>query len=290
MLDMMAPGLESLTVYSVGSTAWPVIFSAMLDRRNAPDGRLPQLISVSAGDCETDDGRAEVRLTEHVLAAAAAAGITVAAGSGDAGSFCTEGPRRGFYPSASRWVTSVGGTALTLDEANRIVDEIPWNDQSFAPRGLAGGGGFSRYLTRPPYQHGLDGWGDHRGYPDVALMADSYPGIAIYCKENAKGNCDPNVPGNPFTSVDGTSAATPQFIGLVALADQRLLAAGRPKIGFANPLLYRLGRSGGGALRDVVTGSILFNPGYGCCDAHPGYDLASGWGSVNAERLAALTP
>jgi subtilase family serine protease len=287
MVALMAPGAQRVTVYAIASEFFPVEFSAMLDRRNAPGGRPPHVISVSAGACETSLGRPQVRLTEHVLAAAAA-GITVAAGSGDAGAFCPERKKQGAYPSASRWMTSVGGTAFTLNDGNRILDEIPWNDKSFAPSlGLAGGGGFSRFLKRPPFQRGLGRWGDHRGYPDVALLADAFPGNAIYCNIDAQGNCDESRPGNPFQAGFGTSAATPLFAGIVALADQRLLAAGRSPLGFANPLLYRLGREGGrGALRDIVRGSISL--GTPCCHAFPGYDRASGWGSVNAERLAAI--
>jgi kumamolisin len=285
MVALMAPGVESLTVYSNGSTHFPVNFSAMLDPRNGP---IPNVVSVSQGECETGTGRAEVRLSEHVLAAAAGAGVTFAAGSGDNGSFCPDGPNRGFYPGSSAWLTSVGGAAFSLDPSNRIVEEIPWNDEPIALRlGLGGGGGFSRFLSRPPYQRGLGGWGDRRGYPDVALLADSYPGIAIYCKENKQGNCDASLPGNPFIAGFGTSAAGPLFAGIVALVDQRLRAAGQPPLGFANPLLYRLGRAGGrGALRDIVTGSnsVFWKT---CCKAAPGYDRASGWGSVNAAGLAA---
>jgi subtilase family serine protease len=291
MVTMMAPGLESLTVYSIASPWDPVGFSEMIDPRNAPDGHAPHVISASFGQCETSEGRPAVRLTEHVLAAAAASGITVAAGSGDDGAFCS-GEKVGVYPSASRWMTSVGGTAFTLNDANRIRDEIPWNDQSFAPTlGLAAGGGSSRFLKRPPYQHDLGRWGNHRGYPDVALLADAFPGIALYCNFDVKdpeGLCDESRAGNPFQAGFGTSAATPLFAGIVALADQRLLAAGRPPLGFVNPLLYRLGRRGGdGALRDIFKGSIRIGK-TGCCQAFPGYDRASGWGSVNAERLAAI--
>jgi len=285
MATLMAPGLRSLTQYEIGSSFWPVGFSAMLDPRNGP---LPNVVSVSQGECETQVGRPEIRLTEQVLAAAAAAGITVAAASGDAGAFCTSGPLGGLYPSSSPWVTSVGGTAFTLDEANRIVDEIPWNDFPSVPEGLGAGGGFGRFLTRPPYQRGLGPWGDRRGYPDVALIADTYPGITIYCNLDAKANCARPGRGNPFKGNSGTSFATPLLAGIVALADQRLLAAGRPPIGFANPLLYQLGRNGGqGALRDIVRGSIPSPRGVHCCRALPGYDLASGWGSVNADGLAA---
>jgi subtilase family serine protease len=284
MATLMAPGLRSLTQYEIGSGFWPLGISAMLDPRNGP---LPNVISVSRGECETDVGLPEIRLTEHVLAAAAAAGITVAVASGDAGAFCTSGPLGGSYPGSSPWITSVGGTAFTLDDANRIVDETPWNDLPSVPEGLAAGGGFGRFLTRPPYQRGLGPWGNHRGYPDVALIADTYPGIATYCNLR-NGNCELHGRGNPFESGGGTSYATPLLAGIVALADQRLLAAGRPPIGFANPLLYRLGRNGGqGALRDIFRGSIPSPHGVHCCRALPGYDLASGWGSANAEGLAA---
>jgi subtilase family serine protease len=291
MVTMMAPGLKGLTVYSIGSAFDLVGFSEIIDPRNAPDGHPPDVISASFGQCETSEGRPEIRLNEYVLAAAAATGVTVAAGSGDVGAFCA-GEKVGVYPSASRWMTSVGGTAFTLNSGNRILDEIPWNDQSFAPTlGLAAGGGSSRFLKRPPYQHDLGHWGNHRGYPDVALLADAFPGIALYCNfdvQDPKGLCDESRAGNPFQAGFGTSAATPLFAGIVALADQRLLAAGRPPLGFVNPLLYRLGRRGGeGALRDIVKGSIRLGS-TGCCQAFGGYDRASGWGSVNAERLAAI--
>jgi subtilase family serine protease len=287
MVALMAPGITSFTSYSIASTFWPVGFSAIIDPRNGPGGRAPHVVSVSLGECETGIERAEVGLAEHVLAAAAAAGITVAAGAGDNGSFCPDGPNRGWYPAASRWMTAVGGTAFTLDAANRIVDEIPWNDRPIAPRlPLGGGGGLSRFLPRPAYQAGLGGWGNRRGYPDVALIADSYPGITTYCNANRQGNCVASRPGNAFRAGFGTSAASPLFAGIVALANQRLLAARRPPIGFANPLLYLLGGGGGGgALHDIVAGSNAATwPG--CCSADPGYDRASGWGSVNAQGLA----
>jgi kumamolisin len=290
MVSLMAPGIRSLDSYFIGSSSFAVGFSAIIDPRNAPDGRAPNVVSVSQGDCETKTYPAEMRLTEQVLAAAAAAGITVAAGSGDNGSYCLDAPRSAFFPGgASPWLTSVGGTSLTLNDTNQIVDETPWNDRSFAPKlGLGGGGGFSRYVRAPWFQRNL-GQGAMRADPDVALIADPFPGIAIYCNEPAsRQSCDESRPGNPFIAGFGTSAATPLFAGIVALADQRLLAAGRPALGFVDPLLYELGREGGkGVLRDVVHGSnaAVYTS---CCKAAPGYDMASGWGSVNAAALAAV--
>ena len=81
------------------------------------------------------------------------------------------------------------------------------------------------------------------------------------------------------------AALVPLFVGAVALADQQRDSRGQPRIGFANPLIYRQGRRGDGAVRDVVAGSNQVFP-YGCCDAGPGYDLATGWGSIDASRLA----
>ncbi len=285
MLTLMAPGLSGLTVYAFGSSFWPVQFSGVLERRNAPDGRLPHVLSVSQGNCESDIGRPELDLTERVLAAAAASGVTVAAGSGDAGSFCPSG-KVGFYPASSRWVTSVGGTSLELSSSNRIVAETVWNDAPVGLIGSAGGGGYSRYLRVPFFQRGLADWGGRRGYPDVSAMADGYPRIAIYCGLDPAGHCDPDGSPTPLQALgNGTSAATPLFAGAAALATQRRLDAGRPRLGFIDPLLYDLGEnSGGGALRDVVKGTN--DIGGGCCDAAPGYDLASGWGSANAEGLA----
>jgi hypothetical protein len=56
-------------------------------------------------------------------------------------------------------------------------------------------------------------------------------------------------------SVPGRAARAPRHRSSPgsSLASQRLLAAGRPPLGFVDPLLYRLGRRGGlGALRDIV--------------------------------------
>ena len=53
------------------------------------------------------------------------------------------------------------------------------------------------------------------------------------------------------TSVGGTSCASPIFASFIALVNDRLIAAGKPVLGFLNPLLYGAGRDG---LDDVTTG------------------------------------
>jgi hypothetical protein len=84
--------------------------------------------------------------------------------------------------------------------------------------------------------------------------------------------------------------------GGLALVDEALRLNGRHDVGFVNPLLYKIGRNR--ALRGQVFSDVqLFSNDIGpyitrghrplgCCKAGPGFDRASGWGSVN---LAGLT-
>ena len=85
--------------------------------------------------------------------------------------------------------------------------------------------------------------------------------------------------------IGGTSEATPVFAGVVALADQ--LAGHR--LGWINPSLYRLGAlsqhtSQHTGIVDVTTGNNSFArvTGY---NAVGGYDLASGWGTIDAYKF-----
>ena len=81
----------------------------------------------------------------------------------------------------------------------------------------------------------------------------------------------------------GTSAAAPLWAGFLALANQQAATNKKPRIGFLNPIIYGLGASSlTSDLHDVITGN---NGGY---SALPGYDLATGWGSLAASH--SLTP
>jgi len=98
-------------------------------------------------------------------------------------------------------------------------------------------------------------------------------------------------PGQPagWYPTCGTSEATPLFAGIVALAGQ---VAGHP-LGLINPALYRMSAMGQAAgIVDVTSGSntVSFSQGGTMrtvtgFQARPGYDLASGVGTVNAARF-----
>ena len=83
----------------------------------------------------------------------------------------------------------------------------------------------------------------------------------------------------------GTSEATPLFAGIIALVDQM---AGHP-VGLINPALYEMEAQKASGIVDVTSGNNTVTytqdgktvtvQGF---DAVPGYDLASGVGTVNA--------
>ncbi|MGW4383919.1 S53 family peptidase [Kitasatospora sp. NPDC004531] len=209
---------------------------------------------------------------------AAAKDVTVLAASGDNGA--TDAMENGTdlypyrvnsFPSADPLVTSVGGTQLTLDDkGDRTAPDKVWHDDYGA-----GGGGVSGVFERPWYQAGVAGvTGNRRGTPDISMSA-AVDGAAWTYE-----SYDPSRVGWHLTG--GTSEATPIFSGIVALADQ---LAGR-RLGQLNPRLYALAAlppqwSG---ITDVTEGDNSWDSVTGY-RAVKGYDLASGLGTVDAERF-----
>jgi subtilase family serine protease len=86
----------------------------------------------------------------------------------------------------------------------------------------------------------------------------------------------------------GTSEATPLFAGIVALAEQ----VAHHSLGLINPALYALAAAHAPGLVDITQGgnTVSFTqnhrrvtvPGF---RARPGYDLASGVGTIDAARF-----
>jgi subtilase family serine protease len=116
-----------------------------------------------------------------------------------------------------------------------------------------------------------------RGVPDVAADADASTAMTLMFTG-----------GVPYPA-QGTSAATPLWAAVIALADQD---AGQ-HLGFVNPAIYAIARSPAyhRAFHDVVTGdnSVLWPTGvFTGYNAGPGWDPVTGWGSPNAQTLVPL--
>jgi subtilase family serine protease len=199
-----------------------------------------------------------------------------------------------YWPASDPLVTAVGGTRLHLGAAGkRTSSDTAWNDShslavstSVGPEPWASNGGLSKLFARPGYQDALRRIvGDRRGVPDVALSAAFRGGTLAYGSFRVG-----SYRGTPGWFIGGgTSAATPDFAGIVAIADQYA----HQRLGFLNPALYRLERAHARGVVDVVKGNntVTFAlpngeqfrlKGY---RAKPGYDLVTGLGTVDASRL-----
>jgi subtilase family serine protease len=191
------------------------------------------------------------------------------------------------WPASDPLVTGVGGIKLFLDAAGRgILPDTAWNDTYTlaTPTPWASNGGLSRIFGRPSYQNPVRRIvGGHRGVPDISLSAALTAGVLIYASYPGNG-----FPFNGWTPGGGTSEATPEFAGIVAVADQ---FAGR-RLGLVNPALYRLARAHAPGIVDIARGgnTVSFVQGARFLTvqgfrASRGYDLVTGAGTVNAARL-----
>jgi subtilase family serine protease len=256
-----------------GVHGFPQIFEA---ENYVINHNLGDVITQSFGATEQTFPNAQAILNlRGAFKNAAAHNVTVLASAGDDGATNAESDAHTLYPfraigwpSSDPLVTSLGGTMLTLsDNGTRLAPDVVWND-GFG----AGGGGVSSVFARPGYQDGVQSVvGDSRGTPDISLSAAVNGAVDIYFTYQ---------PGfNGWTIVGGTSEASPEFAGIVAMADQ---VAGH-RIGLLNPLLYQM-QEGHDGLVDVTSGNNTFG-GVEGFTAGPGYDLASGLGTVDAAQF-----
>ena len=291
-----APGATIFYVYG------PNAFTALVSAVNLNNS---QIVSVSYSTCEVN---ASIPYYQFIAQQANAQGITILAGSGDAGAAAcdTQGSEplatRGLsvnFPAVLPEVTGVGGTQFVegsgtywaaANDANSgsalsYIPEAAWNES--ATTGLAAaGGGASRLYAKPIWQSGPGVPADKaRDVPDVSLSAATHDAYEVYISGLTIG-------------VGGTSASTPSMAGILALLNHYLVKQGvlaAPGLGNINPQLYRLAQTAPGAFHDVVAGNISVPCSESSPDcltgtlgyaAGPGYDLATGLGSIDANLLA----
>lgn len=266
----MAPGANIV----IAETPDGPMSTTMDAEKSLIDQGIGDVITMSFGQAEQQ--LPNINDLRYAFTDAAKHSVSVLAASDDTGP-TNHGPGGTLFPSATSWpasdplVTAVGGTHLSLDDAgHRTGPDTVWNDG-----GGAGGGTKSQTFTRPAYQDGVSSVvGSQRGVPDISLDAAVVDGTWLYTSFDPK-----SVGWRVFSG--GTSQASPLFAGIVALADQ---LAGHD-LGQLNPRLYQLARDGArSGITDITIGNNSFG-GVTGFSATPGYDLASGLGTIDASRF-----
>ncbi|KAK2861304.1 vesicle formation at the endoplasmic reticulum [Arthroderma sp. PD_2] len=254
------------------------------------DADLPAIISTSYGENEQSVPKNYTDSACHLFARLGARGVSVIFSSGDTGvgSACQSNDGKNttkfnpIFPAGCPFVTSVGGT-------HQINPEVAVHFSS---------GGFSERYARPWYQeydvnHYLHKELEHRkwdglynphgrGIPDVSAQS-----VKFATRDHGK-----------TIGVSGTSASAPLFAGVVSILNSIRLSHNKPRLGFLNPWLYTIGRSGftdivhGGS--DGCTGTDLYShlptpfiPG-ASWNATRGWDPVTGLGTPNFEKLSKL--
>lgn len=247
----IAPGANILLV-EARSSSFADLLAAVDYARSQPG---VSAVSMSWGASEFSS---ETSNDSHFITPAGHAGVTFLASSGDSGT-----PPE--WPSVSTNVVSVGGTSLKLNADNSYAGETGWR---------SGGGGVSKYVTKPTYQTYVSTPSStKRTSPDVAYDADPNTGVYVYDSSN----------GGAWYQYGGTSASSPQWAALIAVADQgRVLARLSSLDGPTETLfaLYTMGQAQTTYFHDITSGS-----NGGGSRAGVGYDTVTGLGSPKAVQV-----
>lgn len=206
-------------------------------------------------------------------------GITFIAAAGDSGAAAGLN-----YPAASPNVLSVGGTSLYLNNDGSYQIEAGWAGTN---------SGESFVQSEPGYQAVAQNTGA-RTVPDVSYDGDPITGFAVYDSIEVFGSVG-------WQDVGGTSAGSPQWAGLIAIADQSRALLGMGSLDGASqtlPLLYDSYAPPSSpqyaqytdVFNDVTAGGegrIHWKWGFGINvqSAAPGYDESTGLGTPHAQGV-----
>ncbi|CAO1638380.1 unnamed protein product [Parajaminaea phylloscopi] len=215
------------------------------------DPHRPAVLSMSYGADEAAATHEQGAAMCHYARQLVALGTTIVVASGDngvnAGSpaeahFCP--PFAPTYPSGCQYITSVGGTVGYPERAMYGPEDDVYGKKAISTYlhgyGSKNTGAFNRR---------------GRGYPDMA----------------AYGTDVPIVNKDELAWMSGTSASAPIVAAVFALLNSLRKAAGKPMLGWVNPILYKHPE----AFHDVTEGGS-----FGChepTDRTFGFNATAGW-------------
>ncbi len=270
--------------------------------------------SFGVPECAIRANNNQLLQAERNYQAAQAANITVLASSGDDGATNGCSSASASFPASDPLVTAVGGTmgnpyfapadlpgnyfscaanttcsaglATVQGPCTSDIQQPPYASSSCTPVGyggeqvwnepffgIAGGGAPSDLFATPSFQNGLGL--SSRTVPDVSYNAALDGGVLVYTTF---------LGGAHWFRVGGTSAGSPQWAAIVALANE---AAGHA-LGFLNPTLYDIGNHAtnyAADFHDIVLGNNTLSGTSIGFSATTGWDDATGWGTPNVTSL-----
>ncbi|HEY2395885.1 MAG TPA: S53 family peptidase [Rudaea sp.] len=305
----IAPGAQIVLVLAKTS-ADDDILSAL---NYAIDNNLGDVISMSFGENESCLDQNTVNAWHTAFTHATQKGMTLFASTGDQGASQKTCDGQSWtlaasHPATDPLVSSVGGTELHAADycltqlgcdptqnpaAGTYQGEFAWNELECANdacdliKSEATGGGVSVVFDAPPFQKSLVK-GKGRGVPDVAYNAAIAHGVLTFW------TAYPSDPADTagFYGFGGTSAGSPQWAAIVAIADQ---IAGR-RLGYLNSAFYQIGQTPpnySASFHDVTSGdnSVLeldSSDNYVEVDGYPAltrWDATTGLGSPKVDSI-----
>lgn len=279
-----AQNVSTIYYYWTGNDIWLDWIQEVADMSEPPE-----VFSISYASYESDVNAISGYFNsfENEAAKLGVQGVTLIAASGDDGvagwrvrgmsSRCGYQP---MFPASSNYVTALGGTQGPEKGASEVACQSSASKDVL----ITSGGGISRSRALQSWQashvsgyfttvagtskdpvSGYDTSG--RGLPDVSLLAHNY---------------DVMVNGS-LLQLDGTSASSPVFAGMVSLINSKRKQQGFSTLGWFNPALYKHSAM---YVRDITSGhnrcSALFVSGgsYASTCCSQGYYAATGWDPV----------
>jgi hypothetical protein len=306
------------------------------------DNNFADVMTESFGRCEAATTSTEEQGIAMLAQQAAAQGISYVVATGDTGAegcddanieTVARGPISVNALAATPYNVAVGGTQFNENNdenkywastdnayggsALSYIPEDVWNQSCPAANCgknaniWAGSGGASAFFSKPTWQSGIPGIPNdgRRDIPDVAFTAAGAHDPYVICLE---GSCQPNANGEIYLYfVGGTSASTPSFAGIMAIADERMSNFNIPitRQGNPNPVLYSMAGKASGQLSQCNGSNASSLPAKSCIfddvtagnnevpgeEGYPrapyssgvGYDLATGLGSLKVANFVA---
>ena len=238
----------------------------------APDSSLNSLLgavtlanAMGSGVVSMSFAAAEGAWTSQVDSSFAVANMSYLAAAGDAGAGVN-------WPAVSPHVLAIGGTSLTYTGSGNRSETV-WTGT---------GGGVSQYTATPSYQvSAVPGMGSpaHRSVTDVSFNAN--PSTGQYVAVISPGSSSTG-----WMSVGGTSLSTPQWAGVLAIANALRAQTSMAAVGAPHTLLYiGISAVAGTYASDFADITLGSDGTCSSCYAKTGYDLPTGLGTPNVTAL-----